>query len=226
MGELTPFRSVRYVGRLLRWTIQRAGIQAKPESSGVIGAGALPALLLVALACAAEPEDQTFDWPIACALFPPSTESLAGCARRDEGGEIVLRPGLVPGREDSDRAFAVLIEGELFFALPSGRTAPALVFDNGPDYFVEGLARTVRDGKVGFVNEELEVVVPRRWDFAFPFENGFARVCDGCSIVRETGQEHGTLAGGIWGLIDRTGRIVVPVEHDLESLPALPPTVP
>jgi len=102
----------------------------------------------------------------------------------------------------------VLVEGDLYYALASGRTAPALLFDNGPDYFVEGRARTIRDGKVGFVNEGLEVVVPREWDFALPFEGGFARVCTGCSIVREDGDEHGTVQGGSWAVIDREGRIV------------------
>ena len=103
-------------------------------------------------------------------------------------------------------------------------TAPALPFDNGPDYFVEGLARTIRDGKVGFVDDRLELVVPRRWDFAFPFEKGLARVCSGCSIERDEADSHGSLSGGAWGMIDRAGRIVVPVEHELESLSSASPS--
>jgi len=181
-------------------------------------ATALP--LLVLLSCAGEPSDPVPEWPIACVVFPGFDPEVGECARRDEEGELVLRRGVVP---TEGGPHAVLVEGELYFALASGRTAPALPFDNGPDNFVEGLARTVRDGKVGFVNEKLEVVVPREWDFAFPFEGGAARVCTGCSIVHEDGDEHGTVQGGTWGVIDREGRVVVPVVHDRESGPATSP---
>jgi len=142
---------------------------------------------------------------------------VAHCARRDPGGEVVLRPGIVSAPNGPD---AVLVEGRLYFALDSGKTAPAFLYDNGPDDFVDGLARTTRDGKVGFVNEALEIVVPAEWDFAFPFEDGFARVCTGCSVVHEDGDEHGSVRGGAWGVIDREGRVVVPVAHDRESLPS------
>jgi len=60
------------------------------------------------------------------------------------------------------------------FVNRQGRTAPAFPFDNGADNVVEGLARTVKAGKVGFVNPALDVVVPPVWDFAYPFEKGAA----------------------------------------------------
>jgi len=175
----------------------------------------LPLFLLAS--CAGEAPDPAPEWPIPCSVFPDRDAAVAACARRGADGEIVLRPGVVGGEQGPE---AVVVEGELYFALPSGKTAPALLYDNGPDYFVEGLARTVRDGKVGFVNEELEVVVPREWDFAFPCEDGVARVCTGCSVAREEGGEHGIVQGGTWGVIDREGRVVVPVVHDRDDLPA------
>jgi len=173
--------------------------------------------LLAVLSCAGDAPDPAGDWPLACGSFPGPSDAVAHCARRDPSGEVVLRPGVVTGEGTPD---AVLVEGELYFALTSGKTAPALLFDNGPDYWVEGLARTVRDGKIGFVNQDLEVVVPRTWDFAFPFEDGLAQVCTGCLIVHEDGDEHGSVRGGAWGVIDRQGRVVVPVAHDRESLPS------
>lgn len=164
----------------------------------------------------------TLEWPLLCSPFPPEGEPLINCARRDQDGEIVLHPGLLADSGEPDRIQALIVDDELLFALASGKTAPALYFDNGPDYFVEGLARSPRGGKIGFVNQDLELVVPRQWDFASPFEDGFARVCSGCSIERDEADSHGYLVGGAWGIIDRTGRTVVPVEHDLESLPAPP----
>jgi hypothetical protein len=168
----------------------------------------------------------TLEWPLACNLFPPVGEPITYCARRDEDGEIVLRPGLLADAGEPDSIQTLIVEDELLFALASGKTAPALFFDNGPDYFVEGLARSPRGGKVGFVNEELELVVPRLWEFASPFEGGFARVCSGCSIEYDDEDSHGYLAGGAWGIIDRTGRVAVPVEYEFESLPPPPHEAP
>lgn len=174
-------------------------------------------LLLAALACTGEAPAPQPEWPLACSPFPPDAGEISACARRDAAGEILLRPGVVA---EADGPHVVQVEGELLFALASGKTVPALPFDNVADPFVEGLARTPRGGKVGFVNEALEVVIPRQWDFAFPFENGLARVCNGCSVVRDPGDEHGRLEGGAWGLIDREGRGVVPVEYERDSLPS------
>jgi hypothetical protein len=53
---------------------------------------------------------------------------------------------------------AISVERQLYFVSRRGETAAALTFDNGPGYFVEGLARTVGNGKVGFVDASLEVV--------------------------------------------------------------------
>lgn len=178
-------------------------------------------LLLFATACAKEPPVAALEWPLACNFFPPAADDVPDCARRATDGEIVVRPGLLADEGEPGAVRALVVDGELLFALASGKTAPALPYDNGPDDFVEGLARTIRDGKVGFVNEALDVVVPREWDFAFPFEGGVARVCTGCSIERDEGDEHGEIRGGAWGAIDREGRVVVPVEHQRESLPRL-----
>lgn len=184
---------------------------------------ALPLLVLLAAACAGPPAQPASQWPLACAPFPPVGEAVADCGRRGPDGEIELRPGvltddLFPGEGAATAVRAVVVEGELLFALDSGRTAPALPFDNGPDQFVEGLARSPRDGKVGFVNEHLELVVPRDWDFAFPFEDGLARVCTGCTLHRDEGDEHSEVVGGQWGAVDRQGRVVVPVIHPRDEL--------
>ena len=53
-------------------------------------------------------------------------------------------------------------------------------FDNGPDELHDGLARVVKDGKIGFVDEEWRLVIPPQFDAAFGFDGGTARVCVGC----------------------------------------------
>jgi hypothetical protein len=82
----------------------------------------------------------------------------------------------------------------------------AYPFDNGPDYFKEGLARYLKDEKIGFMNEDLEVVIPAQFDGAHFFEDGFARVCSGCKKVQNG--EYFSLKGGCWGRVDKEGKII------------------
>ena len=84
-------------------------------------------------------------------------------------------------------------------------------FDNGPDPFEDGLARVVRDGKVGFVDRKGRLVIPAMYDGAFQFEKGRARVCIGCTNVcadqvAPERCEHHTYEGGTFKTIDRKNR--------------------
>ncbi|WP_413511990.1 WG repeat-containing protein [Myroides odoratus] len=50
------------------------------------------------------------------------------------------------------------------------------MYDNGPDYVVEGVYRIVdEEGKMGFANVRGEVVIQPQFAFVFPFENGLAK---------------------------------------------------
>lgn len=178
------------------------------------------ATIIVLLAAACSPIRPA--WPLACDLVPTDTGAsrITGCAVRDASGAISVRQGAVaPERFGPEGVGAIRIEGRLYFVNRKGKTAPAFFFDNGADYFVEGLARTVRHGKVGFVNVDLSEVVPAQWDFAYPFDRGFTKVCIGC-VSKRVGDEHSVTAGGKWGCIDRTGRVVVPVVYDQDAVAA------
>ncbi len=58
-----------------------------------------------------------------------------------------------------------------------------LIYDNGPDYFEEGLARFVSKGKMGFHDQALTIQIPARYDFAFPFVHGTAKVGMDCEFI-------------------------------------------
>lgn len=185
---------------------------------GTVGLVAL--VTLCSSACGRAPSAlQEDSWPLACAFIPvqESTDEVARCARRDPSGEIVVRREVAAEHSPSGVVASAVVDDLLLFVISSGKTAPALWFDNGADYFVEGLARTVKSGKVGFVDEELAVVIPPQWDFAFPFESGLAAVCNGCKT--EPVGEHREMAGGDWGYIDSRGRVVVPLLHSKDELP-------
>ncbi|MDX2093970.1 MAG: WG repeat-containing protein [Kofleriaceae bacterium] len=65
------------------------------------------------------------------------------------------------------------------FIDPTGKTiAHAFMFDNGPDYYQEGFFRISAHGKHGFMNDRGQIVIAPRYDDAFAFCNGTARVVE------------------------------------------------
>ncbi|MBM9502452.1 WG repeat-containing protein [Leptospira sp. 201903071] len=86
------------------------------------------------------------------------------------------------------------------------------LYDNGPDPFVEDFARFKENNKIGFYDPHCKKIIPARFDFAFPFEEGFAVVCLRCKSVKLG--EHSKIEGGEYGLIDKKGTIIVPIEYD------------
>jgi hypothetical protein len=158
---------------------------------------------------------------LSCAPIPPTRDaSIPLCADRRADGTIhVRREALRSLAFDPDGLAVVFIAGQFHYVNRAGRSAPALRFDNGPDYFVEGLARSELKGKIGFIDKRLVEVIPARWDFAFPFQRGLAVVCNGCIALRSDG--HDRIEGGTWGYIDRKGRTVVAPVHGREALPSL-----
>ena len=81
-----------------------------------------------------------------------------------------------------------------------------LTYENGADPFSDGLARTRVNGKVGFFNINLDIILKPIYDFAFPFHEGKAEICTGCKEKKEG--EHSMLDGGKWQKIDRNGLVI------------------
>jgi hypothetical protein len=163
--------------------------------------------------------------PRACTFVPVEdhVRTLARCALVDARGQAVLTREAreVVRRRGGNSPVAVSIEGlGLAYVNRAGRVAPVVLFDNGPDYFEEGLARTIREHKIGFVDRHLVEQITPRWDFAFPFHEGVAAVCQGCTAQKNG--EHSVMSGGRWGYIDHQGRTVVPVKFDRDHLPTPP----
>lgn len=99
----------------------------------------------------------------------------------------------------------------IYYFSQSGKVRRTIPYDNGPDYFEEGLARTERNGKIGYFNKSLEITIEPMYDFGFPFQKGVAIVCNGC--VKEKDGEHSKLVGGVWGAIASNGKIIEPLQN-------------
>lgn len=145
-----------------------------------------------------------------------------GCATFESDGSLTVHPDHLNELHFDEGVAAVLLSTGWYYVTPAGGTAPVVTFDNGADYFAEGLARTIRSGKVGFIDRSLTLRIDPAWDFAFPFDGGVARVCQGCRSHPTAEGEHFERRGGAWGYIDREGTVVVPVEFEREQLPEPP----
>ena len=80
-------------------------------------------------------------------------------------------------------------------------------FDNGDDYIREGLRRiSDSTGKIGYADDKGKVVITPRFAFAFPFEDGVAKVTDEGNSVSEG--EHYRWVSPDWYFIDHSGNEV------------------
>lgn len=80
----------------------------------------------------------------------------------------------------------------------------AYLFDNGPDYISDGLFRIKRNGKIGFANELGEVIIEAKYECAYPFENGMAKVSYDCETINDD-MDHSTWKSSNWFYIDKNG---------------------
>ena len=84
-------------------------------------------------------------------------------------------------------------------------------FDNGPDYFSDGLFRILMDGKIGYADSATgKIIIKPQFDCAQPFENGVAKVSTDCTTKSD--REHSTWLRVTWFYIDRTGKKVNPLK--------------
>lgn len=93
------------------------------------------------------------------------------------------------------------------YILSNGKAHDVIFFDNGADYFEDGMARFISpEGKTGFINEDLKVVIPATHEFVAPFRQGKAYFCDGCALDGKG--EHQAVIGGLWGIMNTKGETI------------------
>ena len=148
-------------------------------------------------------------YPLVCAYFRRDLDSYAHCARREDGMVRVAPAHLARMRFERGLAELRVPGIGCLWVRRDGLALPVFLLDNGPDPFEQGLVRSWRNGKVAFYDRRLRLVLATPYDWAFTFNGrGEALVCEGC---RSDGWEPAAMVGGRWGLIDRTGRLVLPL---------------
>ena len=119
-------------------------------------------------------------------------------------GETILFDG-----EKKDKKWATNTWGYVYDRKGNFLYTPFL-YDNGPDYFSEGVRRFVENGKMGFVDRNGRTIIPPKHDFVSFFTFGYAEFCDGCQWKKDS-EGHKTFVGGKWGVMNFKGEMVQPM---------------
>jgi hypothetical protein len=165
------------------------------------------------LSCAFVPK-QTKENP-----YPELTE-FKNCGKMSASGELTINDRTFKNIWFNEDGLAdIRIHNGIYYINKKALLVRTHIIDNGPDYFKEGLARTIKNNKYGFIDKKLNVVIQPEYDFAFPFINGLAIVCNDCSI-KPIG-EHKTIEGGQWGVIDKLGHVVTQIKYTKKELESL-----
>jgi WG containing repeat len=155
------------------------------------------------------------DFPIACTYVEnqptAELESHAGCAARVGGLWRISDEHLAKMSYTTRGLASVLIDERWYYVKPDGDLLQVVTFDNGADYFSEGLTRSVVRGKIAYFDSKFLRVIPPKYDWGWPFEARRALVCIGCKPGKSDEDGHGSVDGGRWGFIDKSGKEIVPV---------------
>jgi hypothetical protein len=81
------------------------------------------------------------------------------------------------------------------------------IFDNGPDYVVEGYFRIIDKHKIGFADTNGVITIKPQFGCAFPFSNGIAKVSNDCRTLKSD-PEHSLWESDHWFYIDKLGKRV------------------
>ncbi len=149
----------------------------------------------------------------------PQWEVYENCARYENGKLIIAPDHLQNIKFDSFGIAAFWVQGQYFYVKKGGTFIPVIFFDNGPDYFEEGLTRSLIDKKIAYYNRKFELIIPPKYDWGWPFSEGRALVCSGCRIQQPDKSAHKRVEGGVWGYIDKAGKEIVPVKYSAAELP-------
>jgi len=117
---------------------------------------------------------------------------------------------------DADKLASIRNQNGFLLVNRQGHARQVITYDNGPDYFAEELARTRKDGKIGYFDKSLKMVIAPQYDFGFPFSGGLAIVCNGC--IEQSDGEHKIQMGGLWGAIDRHGAVVHDIRYSSDEI--------
>jgi hypothetical protein len=155
--------------------------------------------------------------------FYPSKIDGGDLSRFDDCGSIE-GDSIKLGKEHNDNivfnekglACLILSNNEVFYIHKNGNSQRSFYFENGCDYFKDGLSRGIINGNMVFIDEQLEVALNPGFELIAHYDYGHSVVCNGPFSEEKQG-EYTFRRGGKCGLIDRQGKLVVEAVHKIEE---------
>lgn len=115
---------------------------------------------------------------------------------------------------DENRLSCIYVASMVFYMDKNGKTRQTVLFDNGCDYFQDGIARGYENEKMVYIDKNLNVVLRPDFEWLSPFDYGHAKVCNGPFEIIKEG-EHSLMTKGQCGLIDQKGNLVVEAKYEM-----------
>lgn len=181
----------------------------------------MTAILLFSMACAEEPA-WSWRWDELVELKTDSPRYLARHVGRWsllDGEGRVLQDGWLDGFDGfSDGVAAVRTRGKWGFLLENGAFLVEPRFDYAGS-FVDGIARVELDDLRGYIDRSGEILIEPRFYRANDFQGDYAAVARQGAYVEDNGSSSDYYEP-VWGVIDRTGALVLPMEYDSVEISA------
>ncbi len=133
---------------------------------------------------------------------------------KNEKNEVVVKNVFFHALAFSDHGIAAVVDdsGWIYINTKGEKTVRPFVIDNGPDYFSEGLARFIRNGRIGFINKKGSVTISATFSFVRSFSENLAAFCEGCKEIKNG--EYTSIKGGKWGFINGAGEVAIHPQFD------------
>ncbi len=128
---------------------------------------------------------------------------------KNSKGKIVIAAGkYINIYTDTFKNFAIVtdsIKGPIGIDRKENFLYKIFMYDNGPDEVSEDLFRIIKDDKIGYANIfSGNIVIPAKYECAWPFENGHAKVSYKCNNEKFDG-EHTVWQSSKWFFINKKG---------------------
>lgn len=133
-------------------------------------------------------------------------EVLDGCQLGKDGTLEITPTALARLQYDADGLSAILVGKQHYYLRGDGRRLAVITYDNGPDYFEEGLTRASINGRISYYDKQLRPAFADSFDWGWPFKDGIAEVCQDCHPGKPDADGHASIVGGTHYHIDRQGK--------------------
>ena len=142
-----------------------------------------------------------------CLLPAQDFKEVSDCVKLSKKGQLFIASQYLRQLSFGKNGLAVVYSQEegWMYVNRKGKViiTGVAAIDNGADIFHNGLVRFSQNKKWGFTNEKGRIVVAPIYDGAMNFENGLAKVCNGCeSKCADKECEKHFFSGGEWFYIN------------------------